>query len=404
MKRLLASTVTAAVVLLGTGREAEAQGMMNRRASLFDLGVYAGAAHNTTWATGNNGTNYGPGNFNPIFGAHATFWATPGLGFRTHGAYMPHSFGSAGEPGFFAREGRVVNTWLYDLDVVFRPFFARDDMANLMGSMYFFLGGGAVTSNVAGTNQLGCIGGATGPASQSVCLPLRPLQATVGQGTVGLGVDVLPIGNSLGLFAELATHIHKGPEHIGPVWTGQPINGASDPMVFTTRANIGLKLMLGDITPVPVVPPVTPPPPPPPAPTPAPPAERTIQVCVIQDGTVRNVEATFVPASGDTVIMRDGQRVQFRQAYPSATGFAAGANWFVGGEPITFQNQRYVRFGLPRVITPPDQVSRVGEFQGVPVFAEPGATGAPSVIYLPIRPTCEFQPYQREAVTRRVRG
>ena len=39
-------------------------------------------------------------------------------------------------------------------------------------------------------------------------------------------------------------------------------------------------------------------------------------------------------------------------------------------------------------------VNRVGEFMGVPVFAETGAPARPEVVNLPVRPGCEFQPYQ----------
>jgi hypothetical protein len=36
----------------------------------------------------------------------------------------------------------------------------------------------------------------------------------------------------------------------------------------------------------------------------------------------------------------------------------------------------------------------IGTFRGVTVFAEPGANREkPLVIYLPVRPACEFQPY-----------
>jgi hypothetical protein len=61
-----------------------------------------------------------------------------------------------------------------------------------------------------------------------------------------------------------------------------------------------------------------------------------------------------------------------------------------------------VRFGVPRELTQ-TQVSRVGEYRGVPVFAAPGdqVDGLPTTIFLPIQEGCIFQPFQMRL---RVRG
>ncbi|HYW05999.1 MAG TPA: hypothetical protein VE913_03530, partial [Longimicrobium sp.] len=66
-------------------------------------------------------------------------------------------------------------------------------------------------------------------------------------------------------------------------------------------------------------------------------------------------------------------------------------------------NTRYVKYGLPRVLGV-SEVSRVGEFQGVSLFAETGMTGRPEVIYVLVRPGCEFQPYNIEIKASGVRG
>jgi hypothetical protein len=50
-----------------------------------------------------------------------------------------------------------------------------------------------------------------------------------------------------------------------------------------------------------------------------------------------------------------------------------------------------------------NEVARAGDFQGVPIFAEAGQA-RPDVIYLPVRPGCEFQPYQVETKAGNVRG
>ncbi|HST57665.1 MAG TPA: hypothetical protein VLK84_03185, partial [Longimicrobium sp.] len=155
MKRLLTSALAAAVVVgAGTSGTAQAQDMMGRRASAFDLGIYAGGAYTTDWFEIND-EGYSP-EISGIFGATAAFFFTPTLGLRLHGAYMPQEF--PGGENFEPDYGLVTNSYLYDLDLVFRPFVASETAGNLMASTYFFLGGGGYTANIAGESpHPGCL-------------------------------------------------------------------------------------------------------------------------------------------------------------------------------------------------------------------------------------------------------
>ncbi|HEY0025155.1 MAG TPA: hypothetical protein VGB24_19735, partial [Longimicrobium sp.] len=50
MKRLLTTALAGAVVVAaGTAGDAQAQDMMGRRASAFELGIYGGGAYTTSW-------------------------------------------------------------------------------------------------------------------------------------------------------------------------------------------------------------------------------------------------------------------------------------------------------------------------------------------------------------------
>jgi hypothetical protein len=46
----------------------------------------------------------------------------------------------------------------------------------------------------------------------------------------------------------------------------------------------------------------------------------------------------------------------------------------------------------------------VTEYQGVPIFAEQGAMAPHNVLYVPVRPGCEMQPYQPRTAVGAVRG
>ncbi|HEY0037493.1 MAG TPA: outer membrane beta-barrel protein [Longimicrobium sp.] len=171
------------------------------------------------------------------------------------------------------------------------------------------------------------------------------------------------------------------------------------------HARAGLSLLLGGAraAPLPVPPPPAPlqPAPAPAEVAPAPPAPSPtmMNVCVVENGMLRNVEAQYTSATGDTTVA--GR--PFAEAFPAtARGYAAGAPWFIQGDPITLDRRRYVKFGLPRVLGV-NEVTRMGEYQGVPVFAEAGMT-RPEVVYVAVRPGCEFQPYQSEVKSGAVRG
>lgn len=174
------------------------------------------------------------------------------------------------------------------------------------------------------------------------------------------------------------------------------------------HARAGVSLLFGGARPVAMVAPA--PAPAPAAPTapaapvaPAAPAEMTMQVCVVDDGMLRQVSAIHVPSRRDTLVMVDGQRRAFSSVHPaSPPTYAAGASWYTASDAITLDGQEYVRYGLPRVIGA-TQLDRIADYQGTAVFAEQGAEAPHTLVYLPLRPGCEFQPYQqREAI--RVRG
>jgi len=423
MRRLLTVPLAAVLLAGGAGTAAGQDGMT--RASRFELGVYAGGSLTSSWfesrtvtlnGTANpvendDATSYQTG-YAPVFGANVAWFFTPVLGLRLHGAYLPMQPPRLSDGFFDAFEGagerrtRVLNTYVYDLNLVARPFIRGGGWYR---TAYLFAGGGGLTVDAQGEDRRQCV-----PylVPLGACLSYQPGDATVAQGTAGAGIDLLSLGGALGIFGEVAAHVYDSPVHVGDSWLG-PLSGgpgarlrvADDRVAVTPRVVIGLKAMLGNLLPPPPAPMVDLPPPPmtpepPPAP-PAAPAMQEMQVCVVADGALTSVAVQYDPATGDTMVA--GTR--FRDRYPATTGYAASATWFVNGEPISFgaPARRYVKYGLPRVLGV-SEVARIGEYQGVPVFAE-GASGArPEVIYLPLRPGCEFQPYQVETKAAGVRG
>ena len=136
-----------------------------------------------------------------------------------------------------------------------------------------------------------------------------------------------------------------------------------------------------------------------PAPAPEPLGTTPIRVCIVDLGELREIDAMVDATTGDTTV---NQR-RFSEAYPGTTGYAAGRDFYVRGEPVPLNRLRYVPFGLTRIV-PASSLARAGEHQGVPIFRDRGAAGTPEVLYLPVRTGCEFQTYRREREVRGVRG
>lgn len=422
MKRIGTSAIAALLLVAGTGSTAGAQETMmsERPVSRFDVGVYLGGSVTSRWyetrqfqvTTGQEATQTGDAQpykigYAPAVGALVNYWVTPRVGIRLHGAYMPSQVPFASD-GFFDvfpdslgdSERYILNNYVYDASLVFRPFILRPDVSMLLSSVYAFIGGGGWTTNVAGSGP-GC---EPTVLSHGACLPLDPEPATVGQGTAGAGINLFRLSDNLAIFGEVGAHVYDSPVHTGDSFLGGPatpadgaiVPVADDRYAVTTRVVAGLKLLLGD-----QLPPAPPPPPPPPPPVEEP-AMQAISVCVVDGTQLRNVDAMYNPSTGDTMVMVAGQEQPFSQAYPSTTGYASGQSWFINSDPITFNRRRFVKFGLPRVVSA-EQLTRSGEYQGVSVFTEAGAEAPFQVIYVPVRTGCEFQPYNAETEIR-VRG
>ncbi|MBB4636562.1 hypothetical protein [Longimicrobium terrae] len=124
-----------------------------------------------------------------------------------------------------------------------------------------------------------------------------------------------------------------------------------------------------------------------------------LSVCVVEHGAFRQVPIKYNIRTGDSTY--NGQ--SFGQVFPVSGEYAAATQWYVDNEVVLWMSTRYVKYGRPRELGPTD-VTRVGEFRGVSVFVETGVTGRPYVIYLPVRPTCEFHPYEVTEHGSAVRG
>jgi hypothetical protein len=128
-----------------------------------------------------------------------------------------------------------------------------------------------------------------------------------------------------------------------------------------------------------------------------------VALCILRDGNVATIEGTYRPELGDTVI---GGR-PWREALPAASPpYAEGVDWYVKGDMVVSPGRELPleRYGLTRILGPAE-VKRFGEYRGLPLFVEALHEGPiADVVYLFVRPGCEFQPYQQAYTVGAVRG
>lgn len=129
------------------------------------------------------------------------------------------------------------------------------------------------------------------------------------------------------------------------------------------------------------------------------PATRTISVCVLSNGTLKDVSASYDTRTGDTLVTVSSGPVYFHAVYPNDASYAAPHAWYFRNNALRHRGRRYRKYGLPRVLGS-SEVERAGSTVGpVPLYVEKGTTGLPEVLYVPVRVGCEFQPYQLEPET-----
>ena len=125
-------------------------------------------------------------------------------------------------------------------------------------------------------------------------------------------------------------------------------------------------------------------------------------VCVVDRTTERGLrDLSAKKQNGRVALLVDGEIRSLEELHPVnlIAGYAGQEPWFTRGQPLTFQRRQYMKYRGERRV-PIEMLKRVGEHQGIPLFAAPTDTMPPPAVYIPIRSGCIFQPYLRDDVFR----
>lgn len=439
-------------VLLGLGVLVGTAPPVQGQTWKFDIGVNGGGSWWTTLADEDElGSGKAAFATSWLVGAQATGWLWPRVGLRLNFPYEDRALEARDGEFFAGEEGALdhVNIWGPSLDLLFRLKQPATDFVRGEWLPYIAVGGGIRYVNPAGDRYIAIDevnaeywAGVPFGMAEAGADTLFLSELSTAMGLVGLGTDVR-LSPGFALRLEVGDRISKPYAYL--------VTPRSDPLRFDAvngRENdaslsheiygtLGLHLTFGGAraaAPVVVQAPPPPPPPPPPAAPPAP-REESVNVCVIDAtsaGGVRTVTATYLPASGDTMVTVNGQRVAFRTTVTEGP-VAANADWLVAGSPLEVTLRpapaRFLAVGQTRAITDGSLVL-LGTVNGQHVYAERSSVSAVAdrfgttaelattlgnaelrrafdevqVLYVPFRTVgCTFQPLQRQEEVRKAR-
>ncbi len=317
------------------------------------------------------------------------YWFTEKFGLRANYSYQNTEIdGEESDVSFYDN----VNMHNGSGDLVFR-FKAPNE--SWMGSEvlpYLALGLGAKWANGQNDPQI-CRDGTENPPKEWNCSVFQPT-ATSGlvalaedktiMGLAALGADVR-ISPRLAITLEANDRIFRPPFARAAATT--TANTFSMPngdqriskLTHEFGADIGIKLLFGLAQPPMVAdmpPPPAPMPPPPPAPMPPPaPRVENIQVCVIdptQPNGLRMQNAMYMPASGDTMVMLNGNQVRLSSTVGNVM-VVRNADWYVRGEPLTITvGKERMQYGTEAgaQMIESSRLSYLGMVNGYPVYAD----------------------------------
>ena len=338
----------------------------------FEIGVFGGGSYYTAMLddvhlTSGEDVQYRAG---WVTGAQLTIWPSSRFGIRANGAYTERPI-TGGVESFQDEDGNLlddVNLWSASGDLLIRPLADGYDVGPWPAMPYIALGIGAKNVNPAVNVPLG----------EDFAAPLRPESGTQFwvvedwrlMGLAGIGTD-LRAAKNISIRLELGDRF----------WDASVRDQAATEedtgnVIHELYGQIGVNALLGlERREVVVVTPAPPAPEPEPEPEPEP-VEEAMMICVVDPGVaqgLREVEAVYRPATGDTMVVVAGERRPFGFDLPDVM-LANEADWLVQGEPLAIEvsprvTLEYTTWGGDRVVDVED-LTYIGDVRGLPVFAE----------------------------------
>jgi len=115
-------------------------------------------------------------------------------------------------------------------------------------------------------------------------------------------------------------------------------------------------------------------------------------VCVIAHGEVGLAAAQYDSVRHTWLVHGSPDSLAYR---PTPPPYVDSRDWFAQRQAVRYRGHRFQMYALP-IIRLPAEVKRLGEFDGIALYAET-ASGIdkenPGIVYAPLSPGCQYQPY-----------
>lgn len=124
------------------------------------------------------------------------------------------------------------------------------------------------------------------------------------------------------------------------------------------------------------------------------------KICYVYKGEVVEKQGEYRLASGTYHVEIDGVMTNIDSLQFKSREYALNTQWYINNDVIVVDNAKYQKYGLPRVLNSGD-VKMFSTYKNVPMFREkplpgyPEEKGTPTIIYVPVKANCEFQPYAK---------
>ncbi len=120
---------------------------------------------------------------------------------------------------------------------------------------------------------------------------------------------------------------------------------------------------------------------------------RKIRECIIEKGVLKEVDVNYNTQTAEKTLVFNGVLTNYNNLEKSKD-YAANQSWYINNDPVVLNGHNYVKYGLPRILGV-FEIEKSVAYKGLGIYREAGTTGLAEIIYIPVRPGCEFQPYQR---------
>jgi hypothetical protein len=115
-------------------------------------------------------------------------------------------------------------------------------------------------------------------------------------------------------------------------------------------------------------------------------------VCVIAHGEVGLSAAQYDSVRHTWLVHGSPNSLAYR---PTPPPYVDSRDWFAQRQAVRYRGHRFQMYALP-IIRLPAEVKRLGEFDGIALYAEAGSGSDeenPGIVYAPLSPGCQYQPY-----------